>query len=142
MSLRQYGGSGGSTPYRSYTIGVAGVAGCDYNFTSVGNANQQSIQLGATAIIPAKASVTSIIASDSVALVGGTATCNVGITSGSAEYIDTVTLSSLNATASSSAAVSAQSTASSIYFSITPSANWNTLSAGKWKVNIFINLFV
>ena len=35
-----------------YTVGVAGVTGCNHNFTSVANMTEQSIQLGGTTIIP------------------------------------------------------------------------------------------
>lgn len=121
---------------KSYTIGIFGVSGCDYNFASAANTTEQSIQLGSS-IIPALSSVTSLIASCSIALVGGTATCDIGVTSGSDEYASGVALSSLNATLSSSAAVAASGVATSIYFSVTPSANWNSLSAAKWTVNFY-----
>ena len=122
----------------SFTIGVAGVTGCDYNFTSVANTTQQSIQLGGTTIIPASTVVASIVEQCVVALVGGTATSNVGLTSGAGDFISSFSLSSLNAITSVSAQVAASASASSVYFSITPSANWNTLSAGKWTVKIKI----
>lgn len=120
----------------SYTVGVNGVT-ADYNFTSVANTTKQSIQLGATTIIPALATTTSTIATASIALVGGTAVADIGVTSGSDEYISGVALSSLNATTSSSAAVAASGIATSLYFSVTPSANWNTLSLAKWTINIY-----
>lgn len=144
MGLSQYSSGGGASPAfpqeKIYTVGLFGVAGCDYNFASAANTTEQSIQLGATTIIPALASVTSIIGTCSVAMVGGTATADIGITSGSDEYFAAVPLSSLNETWSSSASVVASGVATSIYFSITPSANWNTLSLCKWQIKVYYNI--
>lgn len=120
----------------SYTVGVVGVT-ADYNFTSVANTTEQSIQLGTTTVIPALATVSSIVASVTVAPVGGTTLADIGITSGSDEYISGFALSVLNTTTSSSAAVGASGLATSIYFSITPSANWNTITLAKWIINIY-----
>lgn len=120
----------------SYTVGVNGVT-ADYNFISVANTTEQSIQLGATTIIPALASTTSIIVSVTAAPAGGTTTVDIGVTSGSDEYFSGVALSTLNSTSSSSAAVVASGVATSIYFSVTPSANWNTITLAKWIINIY-----
>lgn len=122
---------------KSYTIGVADVSGCDYNFTSVANTTEQSIQLGATTIIPAASPVNSIVAKTLVALVGGTQTSDIGVGSGTDEYVAGADLSSLNAIASCSQVITPSASTSSVYFSVTPSANWSLLSAGKWKVDIF-----
>lgn len=141
MALRQYGGSGGLTPSRSYTIGAPGVTGVDYNFTSVGNANEQSIQLGAANIVPANSPVTEIVVKCTATLVGGTATTDIGLTSGSDEYISSYPLSISGDITSASAQIVPSSNTTSIYFSITPSANWNTLSGGTWKISIYYNMF-
>lgn len=142
MALTQYAVSNSSTsPVRkfSYTVGLAGVAGCDYNFTSVANMTEQSIQLGATTIVAAYSVVSSIVASCSVAMVGGNATADIGTSSGSDEWLSAFPLSTLNATTSVSANVAASATAGSVYFSMTPDANWNTLSAAKWIIEIYVN---
>lgn len=128
--------SGATLIKKSYTVGLAEVPDCDYNFTAPANTTEQSIQLGGTTIIPALSSVASLIASCDVALVGGTATSDIGITSGSDEYVSSASLSSLNETASSGA-IPASGVATSIYFSISPSANWSTLSAAKWIINFY-----
>ena len=134
-------GSGGSSPVvkKEYTVGLAGVADCDYNFTAPANATEQSIQLGATTIIPASSPVTSIVAKCNVGITGGTGTFDMGKASGDADYMPDVDLSATNAINSVSAQVVADASASSIYFSMTPSANWNTLSLGKWTITIYYN---
>ena len=120
----------------SYTIGVDGVADMDYNFDPNTNALIQSIEMGSS-IIPANSPVTSIVVKCTSALAGSgspTATCNVGNTSGGSEFISTISMSSLNGIISVSAQVAAGAAASSVYFSITPSGDWSTLTAGAWKI--------
>lgn len=121
----------------SYTVGMLGVAGCDYNFTAPANTTEQSIQLGATTIIPALATTTSIIASVLAAPSGGTTTTDIGVASGSDEYIQAASFTTLATTVSSSAAVTASGIATSIYFSVTPSANWSLMTLGKFIINIY-----
>lgn len=125
----------------SYTIGVAGTAGVDYTFTSVANPNEQSIQLGDAAIIPRDSLITSIIVKCVLGLNGVIAgTADVGISSGSDEYISAANVDDTNefkaTDGSSSYALGIQFSisASSVYFSFTPSANWNTITTGKWKI--------
>jgi hypothetical protein len=63
-----------------------------------------------------------------------TASCNVGNTSGGSEFILDASLSTATETASVSAQVSAKAAASSVYFSITPTGDWSTLTAWKGKI--------
>lgn len=131
-------GGGGNTQNVTYTIGLAGVAGCDYNFTAPTNTTKQSIQLGSN-IIPANSPVTSIVAKCKDGVTGGTAVADIGKSSGSDEYISQVSLSATDDIASISAQVVASASATAIWFSITPDANWSTLSDGKWAVSINYN---
>lgn len=120
----------------SYTIGAPGVTGVDYNFTSAANMTEQSIQLGAAAIIPASSPIASIVARCTTALVGGGSSSDVGKSSGSDEYLSTIDLSALNAI-NSAGPFPALIAASSVYFSAIPDANWSTLSAWVIEVDIF-----
>lgn len=121
-----------------YTVGVPGITGVDYNFTSVGNATEQSIQLGGTTIIPADSIV--IAGSPIIKCTEGlngaiTGTADIGTTAGGDQYIIAGNVDDTNeiiATGNVPNPISAS--ASSVYFSFTPSANWNTITTGKWKI--------
>jgi len=134
------GGSLGGSSF-SYTIGVPGVTGVDYNFTSVANMLEQSIQLGLVNIIPADSIVLAIRVKCTASITSSagavTANCDVGNTSGGDEWISVIDMSDGNDIQSVGTQVSAMATASSIYFSITPTRNWNTLTAGKWEITIY-----
>lgn len=130
--------AGGALKKRSYTIGAPGVAGCDYNFTSVANATEQSIQLGAATIIPALSPVPSVV----VWCMAGvndpiTASVDVGKTAGTDEYISAVDLDDTNEITSVSQQVVPDVVATSVYFSATPSANWNTVTTWKLQVDVY-----
>ena len=122
-----------------YTVGLFGVADCDYNFASAANTTEQSIQLGAAAVIPASSPITSMVVKCNVGITGGTGTIDVGKTSGAADYISEADLDATNDITSVSAQVAADVAASSVYFSMTPSANWNTLTLAKWTITIYYN---
>ena len=127
-----------ATSKATYTIGAFGVAGCDYNFASAANANEQSIQLGATTIIPALSPVFRMTTVCLDGLNGAiTGTSDVGLTSGSAEYMSAVNVDDTNEIAVMTVNVVPQLAASSIYFSFTPNANWNTITNGKWTTTIY-----
>lgn len=122
-----------------YTIGVPGVTGVDYNFTSVANTTEQSIQLGGTAILPANSPTISIVVKCTDGLNGGiTVSTDVGSTAGGLDryYNGVAGLGTLDAISAGNAFAAAvmSSSASSVYLSFTPSANWNTMTTGKWKV--------
>jgi hypothetical protein len=121
----------------AYTIGAPGVAGCDYNFASAANMTEQSIQLGATNIIPKDSPVSALVAK-CVTTVSGGISCivDIGKTSGTDEYISSVGLSTADDEQSVSAQVSSSPVATSVWFSVTPDSNWDGMTDGKWKVFI------
>src|ERR1035437_5050275 len=119
-----------------YTIGVAGVTGVDYNFTSVANTTKQAIQLGSINIIPAKSNILKVICVNEAALVGGTALIEIGYSAVSASYGQANNMDVLAAIFQGDGSNHISSTDSSVYFGLTPSANWSTLSLGKWKIII------
>lgn len=132
--------SGTNVITKSYTIGAPGVAGCDYNFTSAANTTEQSIQLGATTIIPATSPLTSLVLVCQTGLNGAiTGTIDIGKTSGTDEYMSSVDVDDTNEIISVGQQVMADVAASSVYFSMTPSANWSTITTGKWKIWITFN---
>ncbi len=125
----------------AYTIGVPGVADVDYNFTSAANTTQQSIQLGAAAIVP----INSYLSSYAAKCVAGpnlgvvTGPVSLGKTSGGTDYLNAyASLDDAEEFISNTMVVGTDASASSVYFSFTPSANWNTLTTGSWKVWIVI----
>lgn len=128
------GGASSNVTTTSYTVGMPGVSGVDLNFTSAANSNQQSKQLGAAAIIPPNSVIQSIVIKCITAPTTAGAVADVGNTSGGSEWMSSIPMDTLNAVQSVSTQVSAQSSASSIYFSITPGANWNTQTNGVWKI--------
>lgn len=127
----------------AYTIGIASATGMNHNFSSAANANEQSIQIGSAAIIPANSPIVSVVVKciEAITDSGGATTAlnDVGNTSGGDEIISSVTLETLSEILSVSAQVAAVASASSVYFSITPGVNWNTLLTGKWKIWITYN---
>lgn len=119
-----------------YTVGAPAVAGCDYNFVSAANTSEQSIQLGATTVIPATSVISSIKPQTLVSLVGGTATSDIGSSSGDDSFLSSIDLTLINSIYSGGP-FSPVIGASSVYFSATPSANWSGLSAWKVQIDIF-----
>ena|SRR3990167_6115094 len=120
-----------------YTIGVPGVTGVDHNFTSVANTTEQSIQLGGTTIIPANSPIIQIVVKCIDGLSGViTGTCDIGVTSGASGIGGPLDLDDTNEIISTGGLnlPSTSISATSIYFSFTPSANWDTITTGKWKV--------
>lgn len=118
-----------------YTVGVFGVAGVDYNFTSVANTTEQSIQLGGTDFIPIYSAAAKVVVICTDGLSGAiTGTCHVGFTSG-AEDIANVSGADDTGEGFIATVLGGDPTAAqSIWFSITPSANWNTITNGSWKI--------
>src|SRR3990167_7726835 len=125
-----------------YTIGVPGVAGVDYNFPggALDQANIRSVQLGGTTIIPENSPVIVIISKCIVGLNDAiTGSVDIGNASEGSQFLPGATLddtdeivSTDNSTVDITTYVSAS--ASSVYFSMTPSANWSTITTGTWKV--------
>jgi hypothetical protein len=121
------------------TIGMPGVAGMDQNFTSAANANEQSLQLWLTDIIPANSVIKSLVIKCTQSPTTAGALADAGNTSGGDEWMSAIPMDTLNAINSVSTQVSAKAAASSIYFSITPGGNWNLQLLGKYKIWITLN---
>ena len=127
----------GTTNLRTvvYTIGVAGTSGVDYTFTSVANTTEQSIQLGGTTIIPVKSPVIQLTAHCVTGLNGAiTGTGELGLTSGSNTYMSLPALDDTDEMAASPIGNVISASATSVWFSFTPSANWDTITTGVWKI--------
>jgi hypothetical protein len=117
-----------------YRVGVPGITGCNHNFTSVANTTEQGVQLGGTTIIPGKCNLIQNIIHCVVGLNTGTATTRLGTSSGGSEYGSGAVDTTDEITRVATTAISASAT--SVYFSVTPSANWNTLTTGTWDIYI------
>jgi hypothetical protein len=120
------------------TIGGIGIT-ADFNFVTAANTNEQVINLGA--IIPAKARIADIFTFTDAVFTGATTlVAETGITSSGAELIGSATIYATNAityTPNAGAFVLAPSaSASSIYVSATPGANWSGVTAGKVSVYV------
>lgn len=131
--------------FYSYTIGAPGVTtapdgtAVNYNFVSAANTNEQSIQLGATTIVPAKCYVEKVVA---YCLSGAGATnisFDVGKTAGSDEWLSGVDIDDTDEITSAGEIIP-NIAASSVYFSGTPDANWSGVTTGCWKVDIYIKI--
>ena len=102
---------------------------------------EQSIQLGGTTIIP-KYSIPSEITVLCITGLSGiiSGDIDIGRTSGSNEYFNTQIIDDTNEiqkTVIGNLAVGTEySIATSVFFSLTPDANWNTITSGKWKIFI------
>ena len=131
--LNTGGGAASNTKTVSYTIGAPGVTGVDYNFTSVANMTEQSIQLGATTIVPANSPIINIVAKCTTAPASGNLTVDVGSTSGGDEYLSSLLYSALN-DINSGGEFQAKASAGSVYFSGTPSVNWSSFTLAVFKV--------
>lgn len=120
-----------------YTVGVPGVVGVDYNFTSVANTAEQSIELG-LAIIPANSTPLFILAKCEIGLNGlATGTADMGSVSGGTEFMNAANIDDTEEYGqytSGSGISYAEPTASSVFFSFTPNTNWNLLTTGSWKI--------
>lgn len=121
-----------------FIVGVAGTEDTDHNFILAANQNEQSIQLGNSAIIPANAQIIGITIRTLTSTSGAIALSDVGTTSGGDEILMAVDMSTQGNTQSVGSNPSATSTATSIYFSITPSTNWSAaqMLTGKWEIRV------
>lgn len=128
------------------TIGGVGVTGCDFNFATAANMNEQIIDLGA--IIPARARILDAHTFTSAAFVfsggGTTLVAETGTSSSGAELIASATVYALNAITQPAVGagftlVALSASAGHIYVSATPGANWSTNTAGKIEVIIVIS---
>ena len=121
------------------TIGGVGVAGCDFNFATAANQNEQVIDLGE--IIPTLGNFVDVFTRTDAVFTGAvTLVAETGTTSSGDELIASTTIYATDAITptggggmvSSTAVVAAQH----VYVSATPGADWTNVTAG--KVSIYI----
>ena len=120
------------------TIGGVGVVGCDFNFVTAANQNEQPIDLGE--LIPAKARVLDVFTHTDATFTGAvTLVADVGNATGGAQFIASATI--LTAAEMLQVAVGAGFTlvaitaaASNLWLNATPGANWSLVTAGKMSV--------
>lgn len=120
------------------TFGIAG-SGLDFNYASAVNSTEQQLDLGA--ILPAGCVVVSaVLECDETVAGSGSAVVSLdaGITGGTAELLSAAATDSngdTNATAAAGSPVLAHSTAArNVFVNATPTAFWNTLTAGEWSI--------
>lgn len=120
------------------TIGIAG-SGLDFNYASAANNTEQQLDLGA--ILPAGCVVVSVVLECDETVAGsGSAVVSLdaGISGGSAELLTAASTDSdgdTNISAATSSPVLAHSTsARNVFLNATPTAFWDTLTAGEWSV--------
>jgi hypothetical protein len=123
------------------TIGAVGVAGCDKNFTTAANTNEQVIDLGA--IVPALARVLDVKTRTEVAFAGTSLSALVmetGNSSSGAQFIASATIMAANAITAANLTtmdVAPAAAASKVYCAATPTgANWSAITAGKVAVYV------
>ena len=129
---------------RRIVVGGVVVAGCDFNFVTAANQNEQPIDLGA--IIPAKAIPLHVYLFTNNVFTGAiTLVADVGLTTGAANFIASATIYAANAVLAPAAAslplVAPLATAQHVWVNATPGANWSLVTAGKVTVYVtFIDI--
>jgi hypothetical protein len=121
------------------TIGGVGVAGCDFNFATAANTNEQVIDLGA--IVPAFARVLDVKTVTEAVFTGATTlVAETGNTSSGNQYIGSATIYAANAITAAAAgaplAIAPSASAVHVYVAATPGANWSGVTAGKVAVYV------
>jgi hypothetical protein len=119
------------------SIGGVGVAGCDFNFATAANQNEQGIDCGS--IIPANARVLDVYAKTETAFTGAVSlTTKLGTASGGTQFSTGVDIIAANAFVyllhASALNVAPNNAATKLYVSATPGANWSNVIAGKMNV--------
>lgn len=120
-------------------IGGVGVADCDFNFVTAANTTEQVITLGA--IVPAGARIVSVSTYTTAVFTGATTlVAEIGTASSGADFIASASIYAANAitaTAAGGVFIAAPfSTATTVYVSATPGANWSSVTAGKVTVYV------
>jgi len=125
------------TVVKTISIVPAGSAD-DFAFAADGNANEQPVDLGA--LVPAYGEIVSAQIRCFEAVVGGTMSIDLGVTTGAGDILAagaTDALNEINSTVpADSPEIAATNAVKNIWINATPSANWNTLSAGRYSVMI------
>lgn len=120
-------------------IGGVGVTGCDFNFATAANVTEQVINLGA--IVPAGARILNVSTYTTEVFTGATSlVAETGSASSGAQFIASATIYAANAVTATAAGgvfiAAPLSTATTIYVSATPGANWSGVTAGKMTVYV------
>jgi len=121
------------------TIGGVDVEGCDFNFVTAEDKAEQVIDLGA--IIPARARVIDLYLITEDTFTGATTlVAEVGNASSGAQFIASNTIYAANAVLAQATGaaftVAPAVSASNVYVSATPGANWSNVTAGKVTVYV------
>jgi hypothetical protein len=121
------------------TLGGVGVAGCDFNFATAANQNEQGIDLGA--VIPANSRVVDVFAKTQAAFTGAISlTCKLGTASAGTQFSTGVDVIAANAFVfmlhASAFNVPPNTADTHLFVSATPGANWSLVTAG--KMNIYL----
>ena len=117
------------------TLGGVAVAGCDFNFVTAANQNEQPINLGA--LVPAKAQLLSVYTFTDTAFTGAVSLgVKIGTGTGGTEIAasaDVIAANAINQTAVGAGftLVAITAAAKNIWLSATPGANWSLATAGK-----------
>ena len=116
------------------TIGGVGIAGCDFNFATAANQNEQVIDLGS--IVPANARVLDVKSVTDATFTGAvTLVAEAGNSSSGAQFIASASiLTAAEITAVTHTLgfnVAPAAAASKVYVAATPGANWSLVTAGK-----------
>lgn len=125
------------------TIGGIGVS-ADFNFVTAANTNEQVIDLGD--IVPAKARIVDVFTFTDAVFTGATTlVAETGTSSSGNELIGSATIydaNAITATANAGAFIAVPSaSATHVYVSATPGANWSNVTAGKVSVYVtYINV--
>jgi hypothetical protein len=121
------------------TIGGVGVTGCDFNFATAANTNEQVIDLGA--IVPAKARVIDVFTFTDAVFTGATTlVAETGSSSSGNQYIASATIYATSAFTSmphtASLNIVPVVAAGNVFVAATPGANWSNVTAGKVSVYV------
>jgi hypothetical protein len=120
---------------KKITVGGVGVTGCDFNFVTAANQNEQPINL--TAAIPAKARILDVYTFTDVAFTGAVSLgVKIGTATGGTQIAvsaDVIAANAINQTAVGAGFtwVAVTAAAATVWLSATPGANWSLATAGK-----------
>ena len=129
----------GTVKTRRVTIGGVGVAGCDFNFVTALNQNEQPIDLGE--MFPAKSVPLHVFLHTDAVFTGAiTMVADVGLTTGSAEFIASATIYATAVILAPAAGgvpyVPPLAVHQHVWVNATPGANWNLVTAGVVSVYV------
>ncbi len=142
-------GDGKAIPYFNvktlkYSVGLAGISGVDYNFSSIPGHAAQTVFLGGIEIIPQRSRVIDVIVicTEDLSMGAATATVSVGSTSGGTDYINAATVDDVGEmaglTAGSAPIAVLSNSPTGVYFTVDPDTAWNdpSMQTGSWEIYI------